>query len=121
LIVLTMLIGVAGTVLYQSRNSAIDLSSKGWFSNEDLKLLKDPEANKAALPWLSDKDMKILRDPKAAYKEALEKLASEKWQPPPSQQPPIDWSKTKIINPLQAGPASPSQQPPSGWNPSWKK
>jgi hypothetical protein len=97
-ILITIFVAVGGTIMYQYRNVSIDLSPKGWLSDEDRALLKDPKTvNETAFPWLSDEDLKVLKDPQAANKAAFEKLSREAWE------------------------RSQSQQPHNGWNRGWKK
>ncbi|MFL5242788.1 MAG: hypothetical protein ACJ8FY_11825 [Gemmataceae bacterium] len=67
-----LLVGVGGTVLFQKRNASVDVSPKGWISDEDMKVLKDPEA---------------------ANKAAYLKMSKDAWQRSRSQQPQPGWDQ----------------------------
>jgi hypothetical protein len=65
-LLLAVLVAVGGSLLYQNRDAAINLATKG---------------------WLSDEDREVLRNPEAANKVAREKMAREAWEHSQSQQP----------------------------------
>jgi hypothetical protein len=65
-LLLAVVVAVVGSALYQNRDTAIDVATKG---------------------WLSDEDRKVLRNPEAANKAAYEKMAREAWEHSQSQQP----------------------------------
>jgi hypothetical protein len=69
---ITMIVVVGGTWLYQNRNTAIDLPPQG---------------------WVSDEDREVLKDPKAANQAAYDKMSREAWERSQSQQPQNSWSR----------------------------
>jgi hypothetical protein len=66
---LTMLVAVGGTFLYQNRNASINL------------------------PTLSDEDEKAIKDPKAANKAAYDKMSREAWENAKKVQPQPGWDR----------------------------
>jgi hypothetical protein len=69
-LLITLLVGVGGTLLYHNRNAAIDLLPQS---------------------WLSDEDREVLKDAKAANQAAYDKMSREAWERTQSQQPQNGW------------------------------
>ena len=71
-ILLAVLLAVGVTALCRKPHAVVALLPKSWFSKEDIRALKDPDA---------------------ANKEAYEKMSREAWERARTQQPPNGWQE----------------------------